>query len=226
MNNISLEKIEQKKKEPINLDNFKVYCVDLETSGLKGVPNDIALSIGVSEVDLINQTVKPYYDAVLGYDVSEWDLLKKQSWIFSNSNLSIEDVMYAYDHDNGAKNIANKFMELMENKPIAIYNVDYDYRKFLRHSPFNMAPNQILPCVMMAAMDVCCIPGYYGSYKWPTLSESVDIILDTDVKSLLAENEAYHDASYDVLATGYVLLKLIELGHYDIMKYTNASGHV
>ena len=40
--------------------------IDCETTGLGGHPRDLVLSIGISEVDVINQTGDPFYNRVLG----------------------------------------------------------------------------------------------------------------------------------------------------------------
>lgn len=212
--------LDTKKKEEFKLDKLKVYVVDCETTGLDGYPQDLVLSIGVSEVDIINQTVDPFYNRVLGYDTNEWDIMKKESWIFENSNLGVEDVLYSYEHGNTAKNVANEFNKAMENKWIAMYNKDYDYGKFLAHSPFNLDPSRILPCLMYASTDPCAIPKSWGhGYKWPALEEAVDILLDDDIKEDLTKQENFHDALFDTFASGHIMLKLIELGHYNIMEY-------
>lgn len=222
MNKIAIELNIKVKKKNFNLDKLKIYVIDCETTGLEGVRyGDLVLSIGISEVDIINHTVDPFFNRTIGYDVTEHDdVINKDTWIFKNSSLSLEDIKFAYDDNQDVNNVVAEFNDIMENKWIAMYNKDYDYGKFLRHSPFNLDPSRILPCLMIASTEPCAIPKRWGNeYKWPTLEEAVDILLDNDIKKELAEQENFHDSLYDTFVSGHVMLKLIELGHYNLLSY-------
>ena len=222
MNKITIELNIKEKKKNINLDKLKIYVIDAETTGLEGANyGDYVLSIGISEVDIINQTVDPFFNRVLGYDIKKHeDVINKDTWIFNNSSLSLENVKFSYDNGETAEVIAEEFNELMKDKWIAMYNKDYDYGKFLKYSPFNLDPSRILPCLMYASTDPCAIPKPWGyGYKWPTLEEAVDILLDDDIKEEINKTENFHDALYDTYVSGHVMLKLIEMGEYNIMEY-------
>ena len=217
---VDIKELKQKKDDQ-NLDKLKVYVIDCETTGLGGHPRDLILSIGISEVDVINQTVDPFYNRVLGYDIKEHEnVINEDTWIFNNSPLSLEDIQFAYNNGQKAEDVAKEFNELMEGKWIAMYNKDYDYGKFLAHLPFNLDPSKIFPCLMFASTNPCAIPNpWRGGYKWPALEEAADILLDSELKKNLAVGENYHDAAYDTYVSGLIMLKLIEEGHYDIMEY-------
>lgn len=56
-------------------------------------------------------------------------------------------------------------------------------------------------CVMKAATPICKLPGRYGDYKWPKLSEASKILLGED-------HADAHDALGDVRATARVYFAL------------------
>ncbi len=197
--------------------------IDCETTGLVGHPLDLVLSIGISEVDIINQTVDPFFNRILGYDTKKHeDIINKKTWIFDNSPLKLEDIQFAYDNGQTADEVAKEFNHLMKDKKIAYYNKAYDHDEFLSHAPFLLSPEQILPCLMVASTTPCAIPNrYYGGYKWPRLEEAVDLLLDEEIKQELNKSDNFHDAIFDTYAAGHVMLKLIEMGHYNILEYIN-----
>lgn len=59
-------------------------------------------------------------------------------------------------------------------------------------------------CTMIASMNICKLPGKYGSYKWPTLDEAYRILVDP------AGFEGAHDALNDVRACRKVYYALKE----------------
>ncbi len=217
---IDIKELKQK-KDDLKLDKLKIYVLDAETTGLSGYPRDLVLSIGVSEVDVINQTVEPYFNRVLGYDLEKHkDLINEDTWIIENSSMELDHIKFAYDNGQRAEDVAKEFNEAMEGKWIAIYNKDYDYGKFLKHTPFKLDPAKILPCLMFAATDPCAIPNpWRPGYKWPKLEQAVNILLDKYDKDILNKTEDFHDALFDTYASGLVMLKLIEEGFYNIMEY-------
>ncbi len=200
----------------------KILVCDVESTGLVGTnKGDLIVSIGISEVDLINHTVTPYFDEIIGYDTNKWPQMKTDSWIFENSPLGVPDVLEAYDRGATLENIATKFNNAIENRWIAFYNREFDYNKFLKYSPFNIDKKRVLPCLMLCATDPCAIPGYYGVYKWPRLEEAASILLEKDIKDELAKKAEFHTASYDTQVSGFIMLKMIEDGYYNIIQYLN-----
>ena len=56
---IDIKELKQKKDDELP----KILVCDVETTNLDGIKHgDLVLSIGISEVDLVNQTVEPYLD--------------------------------------------------------------------------------------------------------------------------------------------------------------------
>ena len=216
---IDIKELKQKKDdEPLKIP--KILVADVESTGLKSFPTDLVLSIGIAEVDVINHTVDPFFNRILGYDTNEWGLAKKQSWIFSNSPLELEHVQQAYDKGQTAEVVAKEFNELVNKKHIAFYNKNFDYGNYLSHAPFSIDPMYLLPCLMLASTEPAAIPNrYYPGYKWPRLEESFDLFLDKELKKDLLASESFHDALYDSVISGWVMLFLIDEGHYNILEY-------
>ena len=216
---IDVKELKQKKDDS-SLKIPKILVADVESTNLHGIKQgDLVLSIGISEVDVVNQTVEPYFDEILGYDTNKWPDDKLNSWIFDNSNLKLEDINKAYNNNSTLENIANKFNKAVDGRWIAFYNRDFDYGRFIKHSPFDIDEKRVLPCLMLASAPACCLPGYYGSWKWPKLEEAVSILLDSETKDYLNKSQDYHNSLFDTEVSGFVMLKLIEEGFYNIMEY-------
>lgn len=196
----------------------KIYVVDIESSGLKSYPRDIALQIGITEVDTEEKTVVPIFDKVLGYDTSNWKQSWKEAWIFQNSNLKLKDIDTAYAIGDYAEKIGKEAHDILVGKKIIIYNVAFDYSNYLRKSPFGITRKNttILPCLMVFSTNICKIPLDWNSgYKWPKLEESIDIILNKEIKKKLSDVQ-YHLAIDDTIVTGHLLLELIKSHGYKV----------
>lgn len=216
---VDIKELKQKKDNE-KLIIPKILVADVESTGLDSFPTDLVLSIGIAEVDVINHTVDPLFNKILGYDTTQWDLRKKQAWIFSNSPLELEQVQHAYDKGQTADIVAKEFNELVNKRHIAFYNKSFDYGNYLSHSPFVIDPMYLLPCLMLASTEPAAIPNrWHPGYKWPTLSESFEIFLDKELKKDLLAKESFHDALYDSVISGWIMLFLIDDGHYNLLKY-------
>ena len=191
----------------------KIYITDIESSGLKSYPRDIALQIGISEVDTEAKTVIPIFDKVLGYNIDEWKQFWKEAWIFENSSLIIEDITFAYEKGDTAEKVGKEVYDILVDQKTAIYNVAFDYSNYLRRPPFNITRKNttILPCLMVFCTDICKIPlDWNAGYKWPRLEESFGMLVKNSIKKKLYKSANFHNASFDTQATGYLLLELIE----------------
>jgi len=62
-------------------------------------------------------------------------------------------------------------------------------------------------CTMLSAKPVLKLPGKFGDYKWPSLKESYETLVDKD------GFKGAHDASVDVRACAAVLFALEDAGH-------------
>lgn len=197
----------------------KIYCVDVETSGLRS--RDVVFSIGISKVDIDKKTVKPVYDRVLGYDTSEWNHDKKNAWIFENSDLKLTDIKKSYIKGDHSEKIGQEVYDLLKNQSITMYNIGFDY-PFLKRKPFNISrkTSKILQCLMLACTPICKLPfevswsNYSSGHKWPTLTESYEMLVNKKIQKSLNIN--WHSAISDTVASGYLLLELIENHNYKV----------
>jgi len=99
----------------------------------------------------------------------------------------------------------------MSSRVIA-HNVEFDMNvmaaQFARlEKDFNIAEGVF--CTMRASSFVLKLPGQYGKFKWPKLSEAYENLIDKEGFA------GAHDAFEDVKACRSVYYKLRELGYAD-----------
>ena len=93
---------------------------------------------------------------------------------------------------------------------VVAHNIEFDMNimaaQFARiEKPFNISEGVF--CTMRASSFVLKLPGKFGDYKWPKLSEAYNSLVDD--KGF----EGAHDAFADVKACRRVYYKLEELGY-------------
>ncbi|MEM3265692.1 MAG: 3'-5' exonuclease [Thermoplasmata archaeon] len=97
------------------------------------------------------------------------------------------------------------FSKRLEKADIIVgHNISFEYKFFLS---YGLQIQQKTFCTMKKSTDLCMIPHYYG-YKWPKLSEAVEILLNEK-----PEYKKLHDARYDVFLTAklYAYLNHLEV---------------
>lgn len=197
----------------------KIKIVDIESSGLKSYPRDIALQIGITEIDTEEKTVVPIFDKVLGYNIADWKQDWKKAWIFDNSDLRLVDIKKAFVKGDTAEKVGTDAHNILVGQKVAIYNVAFDYSNYLRKPPFNITRKNttILPCLMVFCTDICRIPLDWGhGYKWPRLEESFGMLVRNSIKKKLYKSTNFHNASYDTEVAGWLLLELIKKYNYKV----------
>lgn len=91
------------------------------------------------------------------------------------------------------------------------HNLTFDFERvsvaLYRCSPASLERFQKLPgtCTMLSGAPVCRIPGRYGDWKWPKLSELHEHLFGEGY-------EGQHDALADVMAARRCHLELLRLG--------------
>lgn len=195
-----------------NLSSFakpEIYVLDSETTGLKGYPYDHVVDIGVCKVSLQDGTVEEIYSSVVGHDVDSWDQATRGAWIFENTDLTLEEVAAA----TPAAEVAEKLREILRGQFSTSFNVDFDFRKFLFHPPWELEQViSLTPCIMRKAMPICAIPGYYGDYKFPRLQEAYDMIVPGDPAGI--KGNQTHRALSDAVMASHILIQLERMGKY------------
>lgn len=187
-----------------------IFVIDTETTGLWGYPEDLILEIGIVKLHLDTSNIVVVYDEIIGYKEEDLSDEQKNAWIFDNSSLSLKSVLKGKRVQDVAKDVQN----LLHNKLVAIYNVAYDYDKFLKYEPFNLDCT-ILPCIMKQSTKPCKVPHPSSNlkYKWPRLGEAQEILLDGhNLPDFLDPHRAISDAYVSAM----VLSKLIADHEYPV----------
>jgi DNA polymerase-3 subunit epsilon len=194
------------------LDDFcctEVLVIDTETTGLKGAPIDKVVDIAVCRVTLGDDKVDILYSSVVGHDTSKWNNELKRSWIFENTDLTLEMVNKAKPEEQVIKEVAM----ILKNRNVTSFNFAYDFDKFLYQRPWSLKGTFVpFRCIMEASKDVCKLPGLYEEYKWPKLSEAYDIIVNGDPANVNGTQQ--HRALSDAVMASHILLELHKKGIY------------
>ena len=194
------------------LDDFcktEVYVVDTETTGLLGAPKDKIVDIAVCKVTLGDDKVENVYSSVVGHDTRKWDDELRRSWIFENTDMTLEMVDKAPPEAQVVKDIS----KILGGANVTSFNFQFDFDKFLYKEPWSLRPNVVpFRCVMLASKDVCRIPGLYEDYKWPKLDEAYRIIVKGDPAGISGVQA--HRALSDAIMASHILLELHRTGNY------------
>ncbi|MDR0791455.1 MAG: 3'-5' exonuclease [Methanomassiliicoccaceae archaeon] len=194
------------------LDDFcrtDVLVIDTETTGLKGAPADKVVDIAVCRVTLGTDKVDVLYSSVVGHDTSKWDNDLKRSWIFENTDLTLEMVNVAPPEAQVIRDVT----AILNNANVTSFNFAYDFNKFLYLEPWSLK-GRFVPfrCIMESSKTVCKLPGLYEEYKWPKLSEAYSIIRKDDPARVNGMQS--HRALSDAVMASYILLGLYRTGNY------------
>ena len=187
-----------------------IYVIDTETTGLDGYfAGDLVVDIGICEVKIESGTVIDVYSSVVGYDISAWTEEQKHSWIFENTDLTVEAVAGA----PSMKDVVASVSEILSGKKVTSYNVGFDFDKFLNFPLWELRKiSTIAPDIMLVAANYCKIPGYYDQYKWPKLTEAYSALVPGDLAGINGKQD--HRALSDARMASYVMLALYEKGLY------------
>ena len=191
------------------LDDFcrtEVYVIDTETTGLTGAPRDKVVDIAICRVRLGESSVEEVYSSVVGHDTSEWDSGLKRSWIFENTDMTLEMVNRAPPEEQ----VIREVTKILADSNVTSFNFSYDFDKFLYRHPWSLR-GRFVPfrCIMLASRDVCKLPGMYEEYKWPKLEEAYRLIVKKDPKG-----GQTHRALGDAVMASEVLVELYRTGNY------------
>lgn len=186
----------------------EIYMIDTETTGLEGYPTDLVVEIGICKIDLVNETVEDVFTAVVGYETEHWSDKQKDSWIFSNSTLTLQDV----DQAVLAHNLAYHILPILYGKPATSYNTEFDFVRFLYKKPWYLR-NAIIEVAdpMLAASKVCGLTRD-GRPKHPKLEEAYDMIVDGDPAGI--DGNQAHRAISDARVASHVMLQMYRDGTY------------
>jgi DNA polymerase-3 subunit epsilon len=119
-----------------------VLIIDTETTGLRGIPKDRVLEMGIAEYDEVSGNISPVYSEMIRYDdIVEFDSKyvnpdgSQGIWIYRNSDMRLEDTL------NAAKDldtVVREVREIVSGKEVTSYNVGFDFGKFLYQEPWDI----------------------------------------------------------------------------------------
>jgi len=189
--------------------NTEVYVVDTETTGLNGAPRDKVVDIAICRVFLGTDRVDRVYSSIVGHDTSKWGDELRRSWIFENTDLTVDAVRNAPPE----RDVALRVSEILSGKNVTSFNFSFDFDKFLFRPPWSLL-GLVVPfkCIMIASKDVCKLPGLYEDYKWPRLDEAYAMIVKGDPAGIGGVQA--HRAMSDAVMASHILLELHRTGNY------------
>ena len=190
---------------------MRYFVVDTETTGLGKNPNDKVVDIGIVALDTDTGSVEDVYSSVIGYDVESWDEQHRNAWIFSHSDLTLDDVRNAPPFSR----VRDDVKSILVGKTVTSYNTVFDFRFLLRDEWMLRGWFRLAPCIMEAATPVVGIrlgDDAYGWYKWPKLEEAYACLCPSDPVGIADGQD--HRALSDARAAAYVLKAMMESGNY------------
>lgn len=140
-----------------------IGIVDIETTDFFGRGGHI-VEVGIASLDTETGEVRTVFDSVCrepGMTAKE-----RKAWIFSNSDLTVEQVRAAPLLVDLHSDIQKAFDSF---DAVTAYNKSFDLT-FLLDRGFEVKKEW--PCPMKVATPICKLPGKYKDYKWPSVEEA------------------------------------------------------
>lgn len=203
-----------------------IYVVDLETTGLDGLPKDHIVEIALMRVNLLKQIVTQVYHTIIHYDTTEWDEDTRNAWIFKQGGLSIDDIQNA---EKDLATVIKEVQQILAGKFIAAFNNAFDLDKFLSKEPWNineeMNKTKTAPCLMHSAAEYLRPSGRkhknriynLGFSKKNLINNTTECItINKKLEERISEFEA-HRANYDAFYAACILLELYRRKRYRII---------
>lgn len=172
---------------------MKIIVLDIETTGFNS-RFDAILEIGMALVDTDTKEIKQLFNEVV-LDKRFNANKHKNSWIFQNSTLTVEDVINA----RPLYLVRPEIQQILNKYPVTAFNASFDFR-FLEY--VNLKINKV-KCLMKTSR-----PYYYnmtGKNKNPSVQEMYDVLFPGEIYE--EQHRGYDDATHEAK----ILLKLVEL---------------
>ena len=111
-----------------------ILVVDIETTGLKGIPEDRVLEIGIAEVK--DGDVDEIYESMVRYsDLPQYCKEKGNVWVFTHSDLRLDDIM---ERGKDLSVVVDEVREILRGRLVTSYNVEFDFGSFLSREPWKV----------------------------------------------------------------------------------------
>ena len=181
-----------------------IHVIDIETTGLD--PTDLVIEVAVATINTSTGSVRPANSRVVGYDTDTWPPSWRNAWIFSNSDLKINDVYYGEPQAS----VGYALCRIIGNQPVTSYNTDFDLGHLMR-PPWSLDRLIRKPDIMTACDGI--VKGRRNKEsKHPTLMISYAELCPGDPAKLCGAQQ--HRALSDAMAAAHVLRELIDRGAY------------
>jgi len=176
---------------------MKILVIDLETTGLYS-SSDLIVEIGVALVDTETKAIALVFDNVVKDSRFNPDK-HKNSWVFQNTTLKVEDVVKAKPLDSYIEELQNLF----DQYPVTAYNKSFDLG-FLRAVGFVINDTK---CLMQTSKQYCLLKTAAGKVKTPKMEEIYNQFFMSEGKGYKEQHRAAADAEDEAR----ILLHLVEL---------------
>lgn len=163
---------------------MKLLVVDLETTGFYQ-NSDAIVEIGIALVDTKTKEIELVFDKVVKHKKFN-PTRHKNSWIFQNTNLTVEDVINA----NTLESYFDEIQDLFDTYKMTAYNKSFDIR-FLKACGFNV--NDV-KCLMKTATQYSTFKDKNGNIKKPSVEEIYNQFFMKDGKVYVEQHRAGADA--------------------------------
>jgi len=163
---------------------MKLLVVDIETTGFYA-QSDAIVEIGIALVDTVTKEIELVFDNVIKHDKFN-SKRHKNSWIFQNTTLTVEDVEKAKSLDEYKEEIQSLF----DKYKMTAYNKSFDLR-FLNAAGFKMSD---VKCLMQTATQYSEYKDKNGKTKKPSVEEIYNQFFMKNGEIYVEEHRAGADA--------------------------------
>lgn len=201
-----------------------IYVLDIETTGLAGIPRDLVVEIAIMRANVLKQKITQVYHSIIHYDTSTWDDNLLNSWIFRKGVLSVDEIQNA---EKDLPTVVEEVRQILSGKFVTAYNNAFDFDKFLKQDPWNISKEstktKIAPCIMLSASEYLRPFGRKKKIykmvhsKKELLNENTQCIITN--KELVAQISEFkvHRANYDAFYEACILLELYRRKQYRVV---------
>lgn len=189
---------------------MKILVVDLETTGFYQT-SDAIVEIGITLVDTTAKTIELVFDKVVKH--SNFNPKRhKNSWIFQNTTLTVEDVENAESLEVYRKEL----QALFDEYKMTAYNKSFDIR-FLTAAGFVL---QDIKCLMKSATQYSTFKDKNGRVKRPSVEEIYNQFFMTNGEVYVEQ----HRAGADAIDEGRLLLHMVGLKESGVLLVEDKKG--
>lgn len=184
----------------------KILVLDIETVGGFTPKDGFVVEIGIVELNIKTGKVKPVFESLCRE--SGMTAKHRKSWIFENSDLTVEEVRAAPMFDE----IKPKIQEIISKYELGCtaFNHAFDFGH-LEHRGI-VFPKK-LDCPMKKITPIIKLPSKNGrgGFKWPSVTESVSFLFPNNKKY----KEAHRGLS-DAVDEAEIVFEMIKRGWFEI----------